>query len=296
MNKVNFSHFYAWGIVPDYAILNVMLEFADNGAKNLVFNENIGFKSLDNEDFYKNFLHSLKTAGLNLCGCHGLYSLIYDLNETDPDARQKMIAGHKKIMTYASEAGSRTYTVHIGAKRENATIEQLRQLTIDSLEQLIPTAEKNNMIIAVENATDPTNTADEVLYYLDYFKTETLGCCLDVGHANIMTAGPGKEISKFSPPIQKAWQGLDIKLYDDVTAKLAPHIVVSHLHDNDGFDDRHKLPGYGTVNWEKLMPQLLSCPRLLNLENEASPVMFPASIRKHCETYHDLIRKYGLLP
>lgn len=294
MNNIKFSHFYAWGIVHDYAILNVLLEFADNGAEYMVFNENIGYKILDDESFYHMFRKGMKEVGLQFCGCHGLYSRIYDLNENDPDARPTMIEGHKKIMRYAADAGCRTYTVHIGPRRENVTLEQLRQFTCDSLEQLIPEAEKDGLIIAVENATDPTNTADEVLYYLDHFKTETLGCCLDAGHANIMTSAPGKEIGKFSPGIQKAWQGMEIKLYDDVAAKLAPHIVASHLHDNDGFDDRHKLPGYGTIDWDKLMPQLLACPRLISLENESSAVMFPASIRKTCQTYHDLLKKYGL--
>lgn len=288
--QIPLTHFYMWGLVRDELLRSIMMEFADNGAEYLVFNENLGIRLATDESFGEIFLNAQKSVGIPFFECHGPYSSIYDLNEME--ARQQMIAAHKKVMAFVADLGCKTYTVHIGHTRAGKTVEELREYTLDSLEQLLPTAEKLNLIIAVENATAPTNTPDEVLYYLHHFQTPSIGCCLDTGHANILTAGPDKVIEKFSPNIQNEWMGKEITLYDDVVAKLAPHIVTTHLHDNNGFEDRHMLPGTGTINWSKLLPQLRNCPRIVSMQNEVSPYSNLLSIRKMCETLNQLVKTY----
>ena len=290
MKQIPLTHFYMWGLIRNELIANIMQEFADNGAEYLVFNENFGIRLATDESFEEIFLNAQKSVGIPFFECHGPYSRIYDLNEME--ARQQMIAAHKKVMAFVADLGCKTYTVHIGHTRAGKTVEELREYTLDSLEQLLPTAEKLNLIIAVENATVPTNTPDEVLFYLNHFQTPSIGCCLDTGHANILTAGPGKVIEKFSAGIQKEWQGREITLYDDVVAKLAPHIVTTHLHDNNGFVDSHMLPGTGTIDWSKLLPQLRNCPRIVSMQNETSPYANHLSIRKMCETVNQLVKTY----
>ena len=52
---------------------------------------------------------------------------------------------------------------------------------------------------------------------------------------------------------------------------MAPYIVTCHLHDNNGYNDAHTLPGTGTINWDKLMDDLYTkCPLLQSIQNESS--------------------------
>lgn len=45
--------------------------------------------------------------------------------------------------------------------------------------------------------------------------------------------------------------------------------MAEHLHDNDGRQDLHLMPGQGTLDWADFMPHIASCPRLRHLETEA---------------------------
>ncbi len=41
---------------------------------------------------------------------------------------------------------------------------------------------------------------------------------------------------------------------------MAPHIVTTHPHDNNGFDDQHRPPGEDTIYWTELAPVFADCP------------------------------------
>ena len=50
------------------------------------------------------------------------------------------------------------------------------------------------------------------------------------------------------------------------------------------------LPGTGTVEWDKWIPALKQCPRLVSLQDETSAVGYQISIRKLCETFDGLMK------
>lgn len=55
-------------------------------------------------------------------------------------------------MEYAADLGCRTYVMHIGAfdcYYKDTTLEEMRRLAVESLEKLIPAAEKLGIIIAI---------------------------------------------------------------------------------------------------------------------------------------------------
>lgn len=62
------------------------------------------------------------------------------------------------------------------------------------------------------------------------------GICLDVGHANI--------------------RGLDIASF---IRKAGDKLIATHIHDNNGINDLHLLPGLGTINWEEVMKAFREC-------------------------------------
>ena len=155
------------------------------------------------------------------------------------------------------------------------------------LEKLIPAAEKLGIIIAIENSFEPSNTPDEVLYFLNYFNTPVLGCCFDTGHANIMAKTPGKDPAKYASYMNVCWKNGVVE-EADAFGKLAPHIVTCHLHDNHGQYDDHDLPGNGNIDWQHVMPTLARAPKLQCIQNEVAPISNRIPIAALCRTFDRL--------
>ncbi len=287
-----FSFFFDWDKFKDYAMLERMIaEFAENGAKYIVVTNHLLERFLNEPNFFFLFGELVRKHGMKFQGCHGLWSGVKDLNGDDRQYRPIAIENHKRAMGYAADAGCREYVVHIGALccyYRPYDEQKMRDLACDTLEKILPEAEKLGIIIAVENSFEPTNTADEVLYYINKFPSPFMGVCYDAGHANIMT-GIGKDITRYGGDMNLPWAN-KIEFEDHALEKLTPHIVTCHLHDNNGYSDQHALPGNGIINWEKLIKDLSACPRILSLQSEVS--MKPElSIRKLCATF-DAMKQY----
>lgn len=292
MKEIPLSHFFPWKKINDDFVTNILCEFADNGAESVVLTDEWGKRLVKEPGFYTTLLGWLRESGMKIFECHGLWSIAYDLNITDRPRRRAMIEEHKLCMEYAADLGCRTYVMHIGAfdcYYKDTTLEEMRRLAVESLEKLIPAAEKLGIIIAIENSFEPSNTPDEVLYFLNYFNTPVLGCCFDTGHANIMAKTPGKDPAKYASYMNVCWKNGVVE-EADAFGKLAPHIVTSHLHDNDGYGDAHNLPGTGTIDWKTLIPALKNCPRIVSMQNETSAGAYHVSIAKLCRTFDELMK------
>ena len=61
-------------------------------------------------------------------------------------------------------------------------------------------------------------------------------------------------------------------LGEKILRTMLPHIVNCHLHDNDGVADYHRLPGKGTIRWDRIAALLRTAPRLQCLQSEVLPV------------------------
>ena len=292
MKEIPLSHFFPWKKINDDFVTNILCEFADNGAESVVLTDEWGKRLVKEPGFYTTLLGWLRESGMKIFECHGLWSIAYDLNITDRPRRRAMIEEHKLCMEYAADLGCRTYVMHIGAfdcYYKDTTLEEMRRLAVESLEKLIPAAEKLGIIIAIENSFEPSNTPDEVLYFLNYFNTPVLGCCFDTGHANIMAKTPGKDPAKYASYMNVCWKNGVVE-EADAFGKLAPHIVTCHLHDNDGYGDAQNLPGTGTIDWKTLIPALKNCPRIVSMQNETSAGAYHVSIAKLCRTFDELMK------
>ncbi len=282
-----FSFYYHWQDVPDQLLGAVLDEFAANGVEYMVFSHIWGRRIVDEPEFFPRLCSRLKDAGLKLAGVHGLWGQAFDLNCPDRARRDGLVAAHKLFMNYAADAGCRTYTLHVGAYDwvfNRTPLEVLRPLALDTLEKLLPEAEKLEMVLAVENSFEPPNTPDEVAALIEHFDSPWIGCCFDSGHANLMAPFPGKERGKYCESIARAW-GDALVEYSGALERLAPHIVTCHLHDNDGYRDGHCLPGTGRVNWPELVGKLAGLPRLLSLQSEAAPA--DTAVARICRAYRE---------
>jgi len=96
-----------------------------------------------------------------------------------------------------------------------------------TLDALAPTASAHGVRIALENVA-PSNHAS-ISRVLELYPPDYIGICYDSGHGNMTGDGIG-------------W-----------LEAHADRLVAVHLHDNDGVNDQHRLPGLGTVDWARLM-------------------------------------------
>lgn len=287
--KIPFAYYYSWDNVNDNMIPNIMAEFKWNGVDDLVLGNKFLQRALAEPAFWSALRYHTHMQKINLIEAHAPHGQQYDLSCPDRGRRDGMISDHITAMGYSADSGSKTYTLHIGAFESifyHTPNEVIRKYAIDTLEKLLPYAEKYNLIIAVENSYERSNTPDEVLYYIDYFKSPWIQCCFDVGHANIMAPAPGKMQEKYSASLKLAWDN-NIVEYPDALEKLAPHIVTCHMHDNSGYGDEHSLPGTGTVNWEKIISGIKKCPNLVSMQTEVTTSSIP--IGKLVDTFRKLV-------
>ena len=79
-----------------------------------------------------------------------------------------------------------------------------------------------------------------------------------------------------------------VRAAGDLLEKMLPHIVNCHLHDNNGAQDEHKLPGDGCVDWSHVMPLLRQAPRLQLLQSEVVTARHGISTGKLLERFNKL--------
>ena len=155
---------------------------------------------------------------------------------------------------------------------------------------MIRRAETLGMVIVLENTIFPTDTPAELLGYLKRFRCDAFGICFDAGHANLMDGTPGKRSADMIEWIRRRWNG-EVRFEVDTLALLLPDVVTCHLHDNDGSDDRHWLPGEGTIDWPRLLARLEKAPRLRSLQNESEHFKYRTAPRRIADCFEKLLGK-----
>lgn len=295
MSKIPLSYFTCSKSFTDALLPNVFVEFAANGAENVVIDEGMACKILDDPRYYSNLERFARGAGVKLFEIHAPFGECWDLNCSVKARRPYLVEGHIKCMNYAAEAGCRTYVIHVGAWdcifRPEISIEKMRELALETLEKLLPEAEKAGIVLAVENSFEMSNATDEVVWLLKHFDSPFIGCCFDTGHANYMAPSPdGKPKAYSAYQVEQAWRG---NLIQEPAAleKLLPYIVTCHIHDNNGLGDQHSLPGRGNIDWKELMPKLLSAPRLVSCQSEVAFIRDLIPVKELVSTMERLV--YG---
>lgn len=196
---------------------------------------------------------ALRRNGVQACALHAPYGGQYDLSSLDHSHRQRAITAHRRSIEVANAIGADVVVVHPGGRlNDTALREDALRASIDSLAKLVEWAEKYGVTLAIENLT-PIAIGDspfELLELIASISSERLKVCFDTGHANISSEG--------------LLQSLHI---------LAPHTVIVHWNDNDGFEDLHLPPGRGCINWHQFFAELLklSKPQYISLEAALPP-------------------------
>ena len=276
-------------------------EFVDNGVKDFVINDAMCTALLEDHGMISMLHNVCRMFDVNFSAAHAPCGQFFDLNVPGDEVRKKCFKSHVLCMNTAAGLGCRTYTIHVGAYHsvvEHVSVEESRPLACEMLEKLIPYAEREGVIIAVENSFEIPNSPAEVRRIVDSFASPAVGVCFDTGHANCKLPGADKTFEKYASYIRDAWYENGIIFDEDPLSVLGDKVVTCHIHDNNGFADLHSLPGTGNIDWDKLVPALQALPNVVEFQTEVTcdwgsnwAGMLPApaggfSIRKQVETFN----------
>ena len=268
------SFYYDWASLsgtPE-AFRAAVREFIDNGVRRFVITEGLLLQMI-RDPGKAGFLHRVcRELEVEFPSVHGMYGDDFDLNIPTAERRPEMFREHIRGMEIAAEFGCRTYVVHVGAAfycYKHIPLATLRPLALETLEKLLPAAEKLGIIVAVENSFEMPNSAKEVMGLVNHFAGHpAIGACYDTGHANCMASAPGKDKSKYEPYFNTCWWEDGVIWEDNALELMQPQVVTCHIHDNNGYGDLHSMPFDGTIDWRELMPKLFACPRMIDYQTE----------------------------
>jgi sugar phosphate isomerase/epimerase len=159
--------------------------------------------------------------------------LLLSLCDADTALRELSIRELESAIDACAAFGAANLVVHTGLKGlEGAAGDGEVGRCVESLHAPAARAREKGVVLALENGTDPgvsVGLLKEVLTRLD---AENVGLCLDVGHSNL-----------YSNP------------HADVR-EARGRLLSVHLHDNEGTDDLHLIPGRGTVDFRDVIGYL----------------------------------------
>ena len=282
---VPITFLYDWEFPSDKDRQTVMYEFAANGVKHLVLTDTLLQMIGRYPRLYRELRQEVANAGLDFVDSHAPFAYDCDLCVPIPEVRPYMLAHLKYILQIVHDFGVKTCCVHtINKAYPEYTLEQQRDAICASLDEILPLAEKLDVIICIENLTRPGTNAEDEVYYIRKYDSPYLGACFDSGHANLMEKG------MMYPDnfIYERWPDRQVKWETNVLDKMLPYIVNCHLHDNDASRDQHRIPGNGSVDWKTLVPKLLTAPRLKCIQSEVIPLHSQQPIRPLCDKFREL--------
>lgn len=291
MFNVPISFLFDFGHVSDKMRPYIMAEFANAGAKHLVLTSTFIESIIKQPGFEDTLLKEMADNGLSFCDAHMPFGAELDLNCPNEAKRAMMIAKLKLVLEICAYMKTDTIAIHVGNNHYEAASKIADEIHIarmkDALSRLLPTAEELGITLCIENIWFSVNTPDVLNSIKAEFPTPALGFCYDSGHANIMDNGRLSETGN-------AWNGWkasgkDVPIWEDkALEKMLPHIVNCHLHDNNGMQDQHTLPGRGNIDWNKTIKLLKSAPRLKVVQSEVIPVYSGVFIKEMVDKFNEL--------
>lgn len=180
---------------------------------------------LDDTRLTLHSVHAPVTAGF----VNGVWGETFSTAIADEARRQQTMEEARVALDLARVVPYGTLVVHLGVPlaQRPSPYDNNRDAVRRSLETLQTLADAARVKVALEVIPNPLSTAEALVELVEEFAdTRTFGICLDVGHAHMM----GDVV--------------------DAIETCSGHVFTTHLHDNDGRRDDHRVPGAGGVDWD----------------------------------------------
>jgi len=135
----------------------------------------------------------------------------------------------KRALEAAEQIPLTAITLHLGQKDDTWSPRSLEH-SLTAIEHVKAFAHPLGVKVLLENLQNEVTTPEHLLEIVRVGHFDTVGVCLDLGHAHL--AAPENNV------------GIDAAF-----ELLASRIVELHVHDNHGAKDEHLWPGAGTIDW-----------------------------------------------
>ena len=142
------------------------------------------------------------------------------------DARAQALEKTINALRAFRPFGARIVIIHPSAPGK-AGVGDTYEALEESIARLLPIAEEADAVFALENIPSALGRAEPLAAFVARIDHPRLKICIDTGHALIT-------------------EGEDTK---NAVERLAPMCAAAHLHDNDGRNDAHLIPGEGVFEW-----------------------------------------------
>jgi sugar phosphate isomerase/epimerase len=160
---------------------------------------------------------------------------VLTITEPDKAKRVGMVGEIKRALELAESIPFRYLIQHVGVAYEEYD-ERKVEAAFGALEEISLFARQRGVEVLLENIPNDLSSAERLQLFLQTTHLK-LGYCFDVGHAHM---GEG---------VERAF------------SLMKELIRSTHVHDNNGSDDRHLFPltaAGGTLDWKKTMELLRS--------------------------------------
>ena len=151
----------------------------------------------------------------------------------DKDAREAAVDKTIQAIRAFHPLGARIAVVHPSAPGEAGDPDTYDALEA-SITRLLSAAEETDAVIAIENIPSALGRAEPLADFVSRIDHPRLRICIDTGHALITEGDETKRAIE----------------------RLAPFCAATHLHDNDGRNDAHLIPGEGAFEWPSFFTTL----------------------------------------
>ena len=235
--------------------------------------------TLSNEDFPA-FLAKERAladaAGITIWQVHGPWEGAH--TDATPDGLEERMEKMTRSIHGAKILGAKYWVIHPimphgACDLDSGRASETRKANVDFFTRLTEVARAEGITICLENMPFPRfsiSTPDDVMDIVNKINDDHFKMCLDTGHANIFSDhAPSKSLRK--------WR---------------EHIKVLHVHDNMGNRDDHRLPYYGTVDWEDFKSALkeVGFDGVLSLECAPRKALPPHVFDAAYKLYADLAK------
>lgn len=208
-------------------------------------------------------------------GCWGGQSIRaarVDLGAVDPETHRASVDDLKACVDWLEEAGGTCLVVHPGGLSDPEQVDARRDALARGLVVLADHARGTGVVLCVENmppGVHPGSRSAPLAALVAEIDRPEIALTLDTGHAHI-SATPRSE-----------------------TLDAGRWLRTTHVHDNDGRQDTHHPPGFGSIDWDDWRdaldaigyhgPIVLECIRLLRKHPETISDDFLARLQRLTE-------------
>ena len=286
---------YMGANVEGSAIGARMEEFAAAGIKFLQLGPKDLQKMKDDAAYRKEMLHQAQANGLTIRDVHAPHQTADSLGTPVP--LELIVNSQLNAIDIAGSLGVTTITIHAGRSRRTGEFAKdfglfpfvdlpaTEKRICAALDILIPAAEKNKCVIALENLFLPPTCADFLTPIVEKYNSPYLGMCYDSGHALLVEHQEGKVSDDIAEWIRIGWDDDTVVFQDDQLDRMLNQVVTTHLHDNNGKNDQHLAPGDGVADWDSIVERLKRAPRLMTLQSELIGRLAVAPAKEIVEWY-----------